>query len=367
MTFVRNKIITTEEAITAGLTTGMLAFERSVQLSEAMLYGRKSDDETVEVMVEVYEKGVRGQTSNDISPAAAKKNNPGKSNPQVVHAAVLPSGTDQFEIRFTGRVMGRAMRPVSCDNVDVANAYAHIANSYVEAGGFETLAELYVWNIANGRFAWRNRYMSDVAKVVVSFDGKTLTFDPFALPLDQFPGVDALKEAVIDGGVENVEAMISNMAKGFAGDTFTFSCSWFGDLPPYSEVFPSQDYTREEGSPKTKSLSRIYAYIPTFAAGRRIDHASIHSQKIGAALRSVDIWHGSEDYGALPVNPFTGVQATAEVLRMPKSGNSFYDIRADVSSLVENLAKANGRTDISDKTHFFMANLVRGGVFSAAK
>lgn len=367
MSQVSSNNFTVEQAISAGLSTGMLSYLRSVQLSEAMLYGRKADDESVEVMIEIFEKGVRGQSSNDISPAAAKKNNPGKSNPQVIHAAVLPAGTDRLEIRFTGRILGGALRPASCDNSKVANAYALIADRYASAGGFATLAELYLWNIANGRFAWRNRFMSDSAKVSVIFDGKRLSFDPFMLMLDRYPGVEAIKAAVIDGVPETVDEMISNIAKGFVGETFQFSCSWTGDLPAYSEVFPSQEYVRDERSLKTKNLSRVYAHIPAFSAGRKIDHASIHSQKIGAALRCIDIWHGNDDFGAVPVNPFAGDQATGEVLRMPKSGKSFYDIRADVALLIEGIESAKERSEISNEAHFFMSNLVRGGVFSAAK
>lgn len=355
-----------QEAIKAGLKTGMLSFGRSVQISEAMLYGRSIDDESVRRPVEITEKGVRGQTSNDISAKAAndKKTNPGKPNPQVVHAAVLPAGTNQLEIHFSARVMGGALSPMGCDNADVHAAHVLAANLYSAAGGFKTLAELYIWNIANGRFAWRNRFMADVAVVTVSAGMTSISFNPFALSLDVFEGVDSLKNAVVEGDVSGVDALIEGFGKGLSGDAvFTFECSYLGTMAPFSEVFPSQEYIRDEGSARTKDISRVYASISNFSGERRIDHASIHSQKIGAALRCIDVWHGNEKFGAVPINPFAGDQGTSEVLRLPGSGKSFYDIRNNVKELFGDLEAGK----CTPEAHFFFANLVRGGVFSSAK
>jgi CRISPR-associated protein Csy3 len=97
----------------------------------------------------------------------------------------------------------------------------------------------------------------------------------------------------------------------------------------------------------------------------------MHSQKIGAALRHIDVWHNDDSYNAIAVNPYDGVQETGARLRVEKnrggtdSAKSFYALRSkpdDLFSAIANAKETNG-DDISGDVHFVMANLVRGGVF----
>ena len=93
----------------------------------------------------------------------------------------------------------------------------------------------------------------------------------------------------------------------------------------------------------------------------------MHSQKIGAALRHIDIWHGSEEHSApIAVNPYGGIQETSTVLREPKTKKSFYDIRARAEALLNAVESTQNVGDLSDDAHFVLANLVRGGVFGAS-
>ena len=136
-------------------------------------------------------------------------------------------------------------------------------------------------------------------------------------------------------------------------------------MEPGQEVFPSQEYVREEKA--NNNLSRVFAKLPTLFANRQIQQASMHSQKIGAALRHIDIWHGDDAYDAIAVNPYGGVQETGAVLRNPKTKKSFYDIRAGADALLRGVKAAERANDLSGDVHFVMANLVRGGVFGASK
>jgi CRISPR-associated protein Csy3 len=109
------------------------------------------------------------------------------------------------------------------------------------------------------------------------------------------------------------------------------------------------------------------AKLPTFHRGRELMQASVHSQKIGAALRHIDVWHGSEAHPfPVAVNPYAGVQETGAVLRDPKSKRSFYDLRAKAEQLITSVEAAKTADQISGDTHFVIANLVRGGVFGAS-
>lgn len=335
--------------------TGMLAYARSLQISEGVFFGVAGDRR---IPVEVLEKGVRGQSSED------KAKNPGLSNPQTVEFAALPQGCSAVELGFSARVLPMAMKPHACGNPAVGRAYEDLATEYARAGGFTTLAELYVWNIANARFAWRNRFQVDRARVTLTFGSESLAFDPALLSLDQVADREEMAAALVAGDRAGLDRFIDGMVGGLTQAPFCFAVTWQGEMDAGQEIFPSQEYIREAKA--EKDLSRIYAKLPVFFGGREIGQASMHSQKIGAALRHIDIWHGHENHGPIAVNPYGGVQETADVLRDARSRNSFYDIRRKAEDVLAAVRAAQTAADIPDTTHFMMANLVRGGVFGSS-
>lgn len=340
---------------TVSFETGMLAYARSLQISEGVFFGAHGDKR---MPVEILEKGVRGQSSED------KAKNPGLSNPQTVEFAVLPHGCTAVELDFSVRVLPKAMAPHACGNTMVGTTYTELAAEYARAGGFAVLAELYAWNIANARFAWRNRFQVDTSKVKVAFSGETIAFDPSILSLEHVADRDDMAAALITGDRPGLDRFIDGMTRGLTEAPFTFDVTWAGEMDAGQEIFPSQEYIREAKA--EKDLSRVYAKLPAFFSGRRVNQASMHSQKIGAALRHIDIWHGDEDYGPIAVNPYGGVQETAAVLRRPANKNSFYDIRKKAEDVLIAVRSAQSASDIPGSIHFMMANLVRGGVFGSS-
>lgn len=333
--------------------TGMLAYARSLQISEGVFFGIKGDRR---VPVEVLEKGVRGQSSED------RAKNPGLSNPQTVEFAVLPQGCTAVSLDFSVRILPKAMKPHACGNPAVGKAYEALASEYARVDGFGVLAELYAWNIANARFAWRNRFQVDSAKVIVRFGEETISFNPAVLSLEEVADRDEMTAALVAGDRPALDRFIDGIARGLTSAPFVFDVSWVAEMDAGQEIFPSQEYIREEKA--AKDLSRVYAKLPVFFGDREIGQASMHSQKIGAALRHIDIWHGDEAHGPIAVNPYGGVQETAVVLRNAK--NSFYDIRKKAEDVLDVVGRAENAADIPGSIHFMMANLVRGGVFGSS-
>jgi len=344
------------------LETGMLAYARSTQITEGLFYATRSDQPDSLTPIPVLEKGVRGQSSED------KVKNPGKSNPQSVEYAIIPQGHDGVQLTFSIRFMPLSLRPHACGSTEVGEAYRRLAAGYRDAGGFRVLAELYTWNIANARFAWRNRFQSDAMRVSVAFNGRTLVFDPFVLSLDTPAGKDEMAAALVEGDTDSLEALIEGIAEGLSNedrDAFVIKVTWSAVMEPGQEVFPSQEYVRDQR--KDDQLSRVYAKLPTTHGGRQLMQASMHSQKIGAALRHIDIWHGSEEHEApIAVNPYGGVQETSAVLRAPRTKKSFYDLRAKAADLIAGVEAASSPEELTGDAHFVMANLVRGGVYGAS-
>lgn len=340
------------------LETGMLSFARSLQPSEGLFWGTRSADKEWRQPIEVYEKGVRGQSSQ------FKTDKPGESNPQVVEAAAVPLGCDGVELSFSLWVSPCAMKPWACGDAGVAEAYRRLAGAYAEKGGFGVLARLFLWNIANARFAWRNRFLSDHMRVAVEFDGRSVEFDPQRLGLETPAHLEAICDAVPANEPkmrDNAATLARWMTEGLSLEHRSMTVAWRAVMKEGEEVFPSQEYLRDEL--KEKAASRVYAKLPRFHQGRTMQQASMHSQKIGAALRHIDIWHGDGDPRAIAVNPYGGVQDTGRVIRKPETGKSFYQLRAKAADLIAAVEAASDAEALPDAAHFVVANLVRGGVF----
>ena len=164
------------------LTTAMLAFQRSLEASEATMTGVDASGERRRP-VEVRRKGVRGQ----IGQANLKANKAGTSNLQGIDHATLPEGCDRLEIAFSLTILPNGRRPSAAGNPIVRENFARFTEAYRQQGGFGVLAERYVGAIATGRFAWRNRGLSAPlgAEVHVAWHGERIVFDPFKLGLDR--------------------------------------------------------------------------------------------------------------------------------------------------------------------------------------
>lgn len=344
------------------LETGMLAYSRSLQITEGVFYGTRltADGTVTATPIQVLEKGVRGQSSE------ANAKNAGKSNPQTVEFATVPQGCNGVELRFSVRVLPGALKPHACGNPMVGETYQTLASDYQRAGGFRVLAQLYAWNIANARFAWRNRFQSDKCSVTLAFENEKLVFNPMVLDLHAPNNLNQMAAALTSGNRDGLNRFIEGIDGGLSGlGVFSFSVVWAAEMQPGQEIFPSQEYIRDGNV--EKDLSRVYAKLPAFQSGKgEILQASIHSQKIGAAIRHIDVWHGHDSYGAISVNPYGGIQETSDVLRNHSSKKSFYDLRKNASRLLGEVANAQTADALSGDVHFVMANLVRGGVFGAS-
>lgn len=346
------------------LSPKKLSFDRSIEPNQALMFAGKRDDATIRRPVEVILTGQRGQSSQEKlnrDPAGASK--AGLSNPQMVETAYIPAGYDTLIIDVGLRVMPNSARPSETNDPEAYRSYYRLTKAYDELGGFEILAARYVENIANGRFAWRNRTLSSRAAVTVSFLDKTLVFDPFALSPDEILGVEAMKAAVTSGTPDLVDELVAHFATGLGSRPVEICFSWCGDVLPNTQVYPSQDYKYSAEKADKGAPSRQLVSEHIWVEGKPFRQAAMNPQKIGAALRAIDDWHGDPFYGAIPVNPFGGVQAAGVALRHKnRAAPSLYDLNKRPELFTEALAEGT----LSDNAHFFMANLVRGGVFGSS-
>jgi CRISPR-associated protein Csy3 len=326
-------------------TASVLAFERKLDPSDAMLYaGRweQRDNAASWQPVAVQAKSVRGTISNRLK---AKDADPAKldasiqsPNLQTVDVASLPADCDSLQLRFTLRVLGGAGTPNACNDADYQAALRATIAQY---GSFDELAHRYAVNLANGRFLWRNRVGAESVQVRVSRlrDGQTAQsweFDALQVGLREFPhsaDLDALAAVIAEGlnGSGHVLLEVTAWVRIGAGQ----------------EVFPSQELILDRGDKKGQKSKTLYAVR---------DVAAIHSQKIGNALRTIDTWYeGASELGPIAVEPYGSVTSQGKAYRQPKQKQDFYTL---LDSWV-----LKGATPAAEQQHFVMACLIRGGVF----
>ena len=339
-------------------TASVLAFERKLDPSDALLHaGRweQRDQADAWLPIGIREKSVRGTISNRLK---AGEQDAGKldaaiqaPNLQTVDVATLPTGTDTLRIRFTLRILGGAGTPSACNDGGYQVKLRDTVQKYRDSQGFGDLAQRYAFNLANGRFLWRNRTGAEQIEVQVRHlqTGKpaaTWTFDALSLSLRDFIPTPAAGA--------NLRELAAVIEQGLAGQAFVLlEIIAFARMGDGQEVYPSQELILDKGErgkgQKSKTLYQVG------------DIAAMHSQKIGNALRTIDTWYPDADDGLGPiaVEPYGSVTSQGKAYRQPKQKMDFY-------TLLDRWVLKD-EAPAPEQQHFVMANLIRGGVFGASE
>ena len=334
-------------------TASVLAFERKLDPSDAVLHAGRWDDcgnAIAWVPVKLREKSVRGTASHRLpkkedADVLKRDMNVESPNPQTIDVATLPHDADTLRVQFTLRVLGDKDKPLSpsaCNDAAYQQRLQQTVQSYVAEHGFAELARRYAFNLANARWLWRNRIGAEQVEVRIDdwengISAKCWTFDALALHLPDF---DAGAKAAELG---EVAALLRDGLEGKRHVLLRVTA--FVRVGAGQEVFPSQELILDRGrGDKSKTLYHV-------------DHvAAIHSQKIGNALRTIDTWYGG--LGPIAVEPYGSVTTQGKAYRQPRDKKDFYN-------LLDNWV-LKGQPPGVDDQHYVVAVLIRGGVFGEA-
>jgi CRISPR-associated protein Csy3 len=224
--------------------------------------------------------------------------------------------------------------------------------AYLKQDGFNTLGGLYAWNIANARYLWRNRYGLNKT-VTVQFDGEEATLEFKADTISLEDPKNFLASA--DG-----QTLAQRLAAALAGESKPLNLRITASvrLSPCQEVWPSQEFIQSEGrSKRPGDKGKTLASVPLVNDRHQ---AVLHSQKIGNALRTIDLWHDHvSDYGPIAVEPYGVVQKYAETARKTSTDDLFTLLQK-----IDVLAGQAEKGTVARESHFLAACLVRGGVYS---
>lgn len=344
----------------------ILSFKRKLEPSHGLLYSGEWKNKACDVIKvnkdeKEYEakawkplriepvKTLGTQSSSKTSESDRAKPNPVAAGGDSV---TLPDASDTLLLKFTVRIIGGLSIPDACNRPDFQESLITKVEQ-CKAELIPTLAYRFAYNIANGRFLWRNRVGADEVEIKVKIDssvrsnGETtkqssqeLTFNAYDYSLKEFDYVNAKSETAKD----NLEVLSAVIEQGLLSedDFVLLSVEAYVKLGTMQQVYPSQEMITGKG----KTL---------FKKG---EQAGVHDVKISNAIKTIDTWYtGDAKANPIAIEPWGAVTQRNQAYR---SGNKPAN---DLYSLLEQwIVNNDSQVTKEDKT-FVICNLVRGGLF----
>ena len=315
----------------------VLSFERKMETSDALMYeGNWGDSEKPNSQewrpIPITKKQNRStQSAYGIDDAKKSEPNPVSSNSDDAN---LSHNRDTLKVSFSLRVIGNVGKPFACNAPEFEIAISKHMKTYKETNqGLQTLALRYAYNIANGRFLWRNRVCAEkiFIRVKTADTSEGLSFNAYDFSLNDF-------DKNVDGtGLRHLgEIIYSGLKESDSFFTF-FEVNAYVKLGNGQHVFPSQEMNMGE---KKKALFQLDKC------------AAMHNVKIGNAIRTIDNWYENANF-PIAIEPYGSVTQMGQAYR--KNRNDLYTLMLDW---------LNGKENVNyENKHFVVANFIRGGVF----
>lgn len=322
----------------------VLAYEKKLVPSDGYMYGTTWENRESVTPLKLVEKSVRGTISNRLKDAIKKdplKLNAEveKANLQTVDSCALGEEQDTLKLHFTLKVLGGIKEPSACNDAIFLDTYKEAVGRYIEQEKFRELGRRYALNLANARFLWRNRVGAEKIEVQVK-DLRGEQQWTFNAKEFDIRSMDSTHKDVVELGEKIAQALASD------DDFLMLDVVCYSKIGKTQEVYPSEELVLDKGQGKKSKI--LYA----------VDNiASMHSQKLGNALRSIDTWYGeyANENRPIAIEPYGAVTNLGRAFRSPKEKQDFF-------TLFDKFATGE-KLDSKEEEHYVMAVLVRGGVF----
>ncbi|MCX8617089.1 type I-F CRISPR-associated protein Csy3 [Gilliamella sp. B2923] len=326
-------------------TASVLAFERSLDISDAIFAQQNSQDDKKLTPVRLSQKSVRGTISNRLKNATA--NDPAKldteiQNPnlQTVDVAALDADKDILVVKWSCKVLPFLGAPSVCNDINYQEELTKITQSYIKSVGMKTLAKRYAINILNGRWLWRNRMAAEQISISIYRKDNDK-------PIIEINDIKQYQLNSFDYDDKSVNELTSLIEAGLLGEEFViFNIQAKLKMGLGQEVYPSQELILDTGKEKSKVLYE------------KNEQAAMHSQKISNAIRTIDTWYDEKAEFPIAIEPYGAVTTMGHAFRQPKQKHDFY-------TLFDNWV-LKGEKPSLEQQHYVIAVLIRGGVFGAS-
>jgi CRISPR-associated protein Csy3 len=316
----------------------VLAFDRKLEPSDALMYSGNWDginDNSQWHAIELFDRRNRAVKSNFKKEVL---NNEEVLQKKIVEAnlawgddAALAHDNDTLKMNFSLRILSGLDRPSVCNNVEFERIFNQKISNYINLN-IEELAKRYAYNIANGRFLWRNRVGAQEVKVFVSHSSlnSPLEFNAYDFSLNNTTADDI-----------SINVLAKLIQSGFAGNGNTFlTIVAYAKLGEGQRIWPSQEMVLDiPKGEKSRLLFNLHG------------KAAMHCEKIGNALRTIDDWYPG---AKTPI----AIEAYGSVTQR---GVAYRSSKNDFKTLL--LKWLNDKETSDEDKHFVAAMVVRGGVF----
>jgi len=333
----------------------MLSFERKLETSDGLMYAGNWKElnahEQWKPIPIVTRQNRSTQSAYGIDDSKKTAPNPVSSDSDDAN---LPMDNDTLKLSFSLRVIGNLGQPFACNKPDFSKAIASKVADFKNTDKLSELALRYAYNIANGRFLWRNRVGADHIKIKVSVNDEVpVEFDAYEFSLINF---DQNHE---DENLQTIAAAIKNgIASNEENNFVLLKVDAFVKLGKGQHVFPSQEMNMGE---KKKRLFQLNG------------GAAMHNVKVGNAIRTIDTWYGDtmlikaegkDKTETIDIDSSTKYPIAVEPYgSVTQYGRAYRPKNNDLYSLMEGWVNSDIE---SDQKKFVVANIIRGGVFGGA-
>ncbi|MDA3791754.1 MAG: type I-F CRISPR-associated protein Csy3 [Desulfobacula sp.] len=275
--------------------------------------------------------------------------NPENANIQKIDVCYLPNTADIFNLTFSVKFLNNSSCPGACNARQFKELLANFYSAYKAKNGFQALAKLYLKQIVNARWFWRNRDNSIDRVVKIEVGDQKYGFSVPRLLDDPLPTENQ----------ENFDSLAGQIAKALSGESEPLTLNVFGTgtLGFGQPAFPSQQFIENK-------KGKFLAYAEC-AEGKQ---AKMHSQKIGNAIRTIDTWYPEHEENPnpakepAPIEPYGVLQRESVATRLPGKGKSdLYSHLENLAGLIETM-----QGGFNNDHHYVRACMIRGGVFSGA-
>lgn len=326
-------------------TASVLAFERSLDISDAIFAQQNSQDDKKLTPVRLSQKSVRGTISNRLKNATA--NDPAKldteiqkPNLQTVDVAALDADKDTLVVKWSCKVLPFLGAPSVCNDINYQEELTKITQSYIKSVGMKTLAKRYAINILNGRWLWRNRMAAEQISIAIYRKDNDK-------PIIEINDIKQYQLNSFDYDDKSVNELTSLIEAGLLGEEFViFNIQAKLKMGLGQEVYPSQELILDTGKEKSKVLYE------------KNEQAAMHSQKISNAIRTIDTWYDEKAEFPIAIETYGAVTTMGHAFRQPKQKQDFY-------TLFDNWVLKGDKPSL-EQQHYVIAVLIRGGVFGAS-
>lgn len=326
-------------------TASVLAFERQLSPSDGIMYSCQWDNRNNENTwnsIPIEEKSVKGVIGNRLRVSETKTQakldaSITNANLKKIDNASLGTKDDTLVVQFSLNINSKVGVPSACNNIEYRENLLQKVELYKKTHGLRTLAYRYAYNLANGRFLWRNASGINNIEIHIGVLDQNFVFDAKEFSWTTFD--DPLNENTLQA----FNALVVLVETALTSSPTTFNVRAYSQMGIGQDVYPSQELVLDEQEKKEKS--RVLYH--------RQGCAAIHSQKIGNALRTIDDWYPNATR-PVAVEAYASVTVDGTAYRAPITTQDFY-------TLFDSWVLKNAPLTL-EQQHYVMAYLVRGGV-----